>query len=120
MRKFNSTARNLLATTVAVGGLVVTLALPGCSMNNQEWHDDCTVTAKDTLYSSHDGNSSREYRLSTSCGTFAVEDTIAGGFNSWDTWQGLKEGARYDIRTGGYRVGFLSSFPSVLEVKPAK
>ncbi|AYR01122.1 hypothetical protein SEA_LEMOND_57 [Mycobacterium phage LeMond] len=109
-----------LAAAVAVGAVAAGAVLSGCSTSNQEWHNGCTVTAKDTLYSSSDGNTSREYRLSTSCGTFAVEDSIAGGFNSWDTWQALKEGARYDIRTGGYRVGFLSTFPTVLEVKPAK
>ncbi len=51
----------------------------------------------DVLYSSSDGNTSREYRLSTSCGTFAVEDTVAGGFDSWDLWQSPRRGGKPTI-----------------------
>ncbi|ASR85655.1 hypothetical protein SEA_AMGINE_54 [Mycobacterium phage Amgine] len=107
------------AAAGVAAGAVAAAVLSGCSSLNQEWHNGCKVTGKDTLYSSTDGNTSREYRLSTSCGPFVVEDTLAGGFNSWDTWQALEVGKTYDIRSGGFRVGFLSSFPSVLEVKPA-
>lgn len=107
----------LIKSTAAVA--VATVTLSGCASFNQEWHNGCTVTAKDTLYSSSDGNSTREYRLSTSCGPFVVEDTLAGGFNSWDTWQALQVGKSYDIRSGGYRIGFLSAFPSVIEIKAA-
>ncbi|WNM74141.1 hypothetical protein SEA_NERGAL_50 [Mycobacterium Phage Nergal] len=104
------------AAAAAIGAV----ALSGCASQNQEWHNGCTVKAKDVLYSSHDGNSSREYRLTTSCGAFSVEDSFAGGFNSWDTWQALAVGKTYDLKTGGYRVGWASMFPTVLEVKPAK
>mgnify|MGYP002621951030 CR=1 FL=1 len=32
-------------------------------------------------------------------------------------WAQIQEGERYDFRTGGYRIGFFSQFPYVLEVK---
>ncbi|AOE44574.1 hypothetical protein SEA_JUMBO_66 [Gordonia phage Jumbo] len=87
---------------------------------NQTWHSDCTVQNKDILYSSTEGNTSRTYRLTTSCGTFDVEDSFAGGFNSWDRWSQLKENETYDIKTGGYRIGVLSLFPVVIDQAPAK
>ncbi|WP_099024344.1 hypothetical protein [Mycolicibacterium palauense] len=110
---------NHIGVAALAGVAAAASVLTGCSLQNQQWHNDCVVIAKDVLYSSTDGNTSRDYRLSTSCGTFAVEDTLAGGFDSWDVWQSLDEGATYDLRTGGYRVGFFSMFPSVIEVRDA-
>lgn len=97
--------------------LALSATLSGCASMNQEWHYDCQVQHKDTLYSTTDGNSDREYRLTTSCGSFTVGDSFAGGFNSWDTWQRLQEGKTYDIKTGGYRAGWASMFPTVIEIK---
>lgn len=99
---------------VAIGAAVL---LSGCSTMNQAWHTGCVIRAKDVLYSSTDGNTSRNKRLSTSCGSFNVSDSLAGGFDSWDTWQRLEVGKTYDIKTGGFRVGILSQFPTVLEIK---
>lgn len=104
--------KKIIALTIATAAL-----LTGCSTMNQEWHRNCKVQAKDTLYDTTDGNSTRTYRLGTSCGSFNVEDSISGGFNSYDTWNAIEEGKTYDIRSGGYRLGFLSEFPSVLEIK---
>lgn len=101
----------------AAGIGAVAVALTSCSTAKQEWHNNCRVTAKDVLYSSVDGTTTRDYRLSTSCGTYEVGDSIAGGFNSWETWQALEVGKTYDIRAGGYRVGWASVFPTVLEIK---
>lgn len=98
--------------------VVAGAALAACSLQNQQEHTGCTVQAKDTLYSTTDGTSTRTYRLSTSCGNFNVEDSIAGGFNSWDLWQKLQVGKRYDLKTGGYRIGLTSTFPTLLEATP--
>ncbi|XAO35526.1 membrane protein [Gordonia phage Morgana] len=105
------------------GAVMAALTLPmltitGCSTMNQQWHRNCTIEAKDTLYGSNsEGGTTREYRLTTSCGTFTVGDTLAGGFSSWDTWASLEEGERYDLETGGYRIGLFSQFPSVISVE---
>ncbi|ARQ95496.1 secreted protein [Mycobacterium phage Shandong1] len=107
-----------LAAAVAVAA---TLTVPGCASSNQQWHNGCTVKAKDTLYSSSDGNTSRTKRLTTSCGSFDVEDAVeVGHFTSWDLWQQLEVGKTYDLFTGGKRIGWLSMFPTVLDVRPAK
>ncbi len=105
------------AAAAAIAGAA---AVSGCATSNQEWHNGCKVVAKDTLYSSTEGNTTRTKRVTTSCGSFNVEDAIeVGHFNSWDLWQQLEVGKTYDLFTGGPRVGFFSMFPVVLEVKPA-
>lgn len=109
--------RTITRAVAAAAIAVAAVGLTGCSNMNQQWHENCVIQQKDTLYSGANGNTSREYRLSTSCGTFTVGDTLAGGFNSWDTWNRLQEGKTYDLRTGGYRIGFFSQFPTVIEVR---
>lgn len=110
------------AIAMLAGGAV---SLVGCAAQNQEWHTGCTVTAKDILVdiSGSDGNTSttRTKRVSTDkCGSFDVSDALSvGQFDSWDLWTKLEVGKKYDIKSGGYRVGFFSMFPTVLEVKDA-
>lgn len=107
-----------LATIALSVAAVVTLS--GCAAMNQRWHENCTVNAKDVLYSGSDGNTSRTKRLTTSCGSFDVEDALSvGQFDSWDTWQHLEVGKTYDLKTGGPRIGFFSVFPVVIEVRDA-
>lgn len=106
----------------AAAGAVIAAALPACSYSNQEWHNDCKVIGKDILTSTSGNNgqvhTTRTKRLSTSCGAFNVGDSLAGGFNSWDTWQALEVGGTYNIHTGGPRIGWADVFPTVLEIKP--
>lgn len=87
---------------------------------NHQMHANCRVTGKDQLYSaSGDKNGSsttRTKRVSTSCGVFNVEDSIGGGFSSYDNWAKLEVGKTYDIETGGFRVGIFGSFPVVTRV----
>ncbi|WGH21062.1 membrane protein [Gordonia phage Fribs8] len=110
--------KSIAATLVTIAAL---FGVVGCSTMNQEWHNGCLVQAKDTLYGSDgNGGTKRDYRLSTSCGSFTVGDNISGGFNSWDLWNSINEGKTYDIKTGGYRIGFFSQFPNVLEVREVK
>lgn len=102
-----------IIAAAAVGGVM----LSGCALQNQQWHADCTVTAKDILYEkSDDGALDRKKRVSTTCGTFLAKDTLVGNFNSRD-WAALEVGKTYDIKTGGYRADVLSMFPTILEVR---
>lgn len=97
---------------------VAAVSLSGCAATNQQWHNACTIQAKDVLYSTVEGNSSRTKRLSTSCGSFDVEDALSvGHFSSWDIWQSLEVGKVYDLKTGGPRIGLFSIFPTVIEVR---
>ncbi|AJK27375.1 secreted protein [Mycobacterium phage Kratio] len=105
--------------TVAVAAVAVIVLPSACSLVNQQQHTGCTVTAKDMLYSANDGNMTRTKRVSTSCGSFDVEDSMAGGFTSWDLWASLEVGKSYDLKTGGYRMGWpASTFPVLLEATP--
>lgn len=107
-----TTLRSIAAVTIAAA------TLSGCAFQNQKWHADCTVQAKDMVYEKDDDGALRRVkRVSTTCGAFDVKGSLAGNYNDWDAWQQLEIGKVYDIRTGGYRVGFFSSFPTVLEVR---
>lgn len=105
----NKTAVAVLASIVAVA------TLSGCSSMNHQTHTNCLVTAKDRVITQ---GSSGEKRVVTSCGVFEVSDSMSGGFNSYDTYSELVVGRRYDIQTGGYRIGFLSQFPNIIGVTP--
>lgn len=114
-------ARVKIAAVAAAAAVMST----GCAAANQKWHSGCRVLAKDTLTEVHgsNGNTStkRTNRLSTSCGPFNVVDAWAAGVTeSWDLWQSLQVGKTYDIKTGGFRLGLLSEFPSVIEVREVR
>lgn len=111
MKKF---MRKTATLAVAV---VVAASSSGCAFMNRRWELDCLVKAKDTLYTGKQGAPNYERRIATSCGQFKVGDAWeAGMFNSYDVWSQIEVGKRYDIRVGGFRVGFMSMFPNVLEV----
>lgn len=98
------------------------VAAVSCSSMNHQMHANCRVTAKDQLYTTsgdkNETSTSRTKRVSTTCGAFNVEDSISGGFNSYDKWALLEVGKTYDIETGGFRVGIFGSFPVVTKVLP--
>ncbi|CPS04151.1 Uncharacterised protein [Mycobacteroides abscessus subsp. abscessus] len=113
--------------TAAITAICAALGISAsaCATSNQEWHRDCTVLSKDTLYDTSGSNghtsTTRKNRLSTSCGAFSVDDAWeVGSFNSWDLWARLEQGKVYDLKTGGYRNGFMGMFPVVLEIKGPK
>lgn len=98
---------------IAVAALsVAVLGVTGCAYANQTDYRGCVVEHKERLLNQ---GSSGEKRVHTTCGVFAVEDSLAGGFNSYDTYAQLTEGKAYDLRTGGYRVGLFSMFPTIIE-----
>ncbi|AWN03690.1 hypothetical protein PBI_JACE_70 [Gordonia phage Jace] len=98
---------------------VALVALPACSSMNQQ-DRVCTVhdKSREQHVSGSDGKTSTSYtnRVATSCGTFVVNDSIAGGYNSLDTFNALQVGHTYELRTGDYRVGFLDMFPNIIEI----
>ena len=103
--------RRIAAAVIAIGALAL---LPACSSVNQKWHHDCVVDSKERLL---DQGTSGDKRVYTSCGSFTVEDSFAGGYSSQDVYNRLVEGETYSIRTGDFRVGLLSKFPNVIEVE---
>lgn len=105
------------AIKAAAAAAAIAATMTGCTFANQQWRNNCRVTSKDVLYSVVDGASNRTQRVSTTCGAFDVTSSLAGGFNSWDNWEALQVDKVYDIRTGGFRIGIMSNFPTVLEVR---
>lgn len=78
-------------------------------------HEACMIEGKESI-NTGDGH---EYRVYTDCGNFTVTDEMfAGNFHASDTYAGLKEKHAYDLRTRGWRIEFLSSFPNIYEATP--
>ena len=58
------------------------------------------------------------YVFYTDKGTFKLEDDmLRGNYYSSDVYGKLKQDSTYTIKTSGYRIGFMSSYPNIIEVK---
>jgi hypothetical protein len=50
-------------------------------------------------------------------GEFKIEDTIAyGNFSSSSLYGKLKAGNKYRVKITGWRVGFMSTYPNIVEI----
>jgi hypothetical protein len=98
---------------IAVCFVVGIVALSVASAYASEDVRTCTVTEKDRT---RNGNSGSDMRIYTQeCGTLAVRDILwRGQFDSADIYSDLETGNSYQIRTVGWRIPFLSEFPSVV------
>lgn len=79
----------------------------------------CTVTDKDrTTVTPRDGTSRSDSRIYTEqCGTMQVADLLTQGqFDSADIYASIEAGHTYKITTVGWRIPFLSAFPTILGV----
>jgi hypothetical protein len=77
-------------------------------------YTNCVVTKTDRTTNSDNQSQARVY--TENCGTFEVSDNLfKGQFNSADTFGALVPGETYDFETIGFRNGFLSIFPNILE-----
>jgi hypothetical protein len=58
------------------------------------------------------------YLVYTDKGTFKLEDDMfRGNFYSSDVYGKLKQDSTYKFKTAGYRIGFMSEYPNIIEVK---
>lgn len=91
----------------------VALTSTGCSQVNQR---EVTVTIEDKERVC-DGENSCKYLVFTDQGTFENTDSLlTGKFDSSDVYGRLKEGRTYTLKVAGYRQGFLSMYPNILEI----
>jgi hypothetical protein len=77
----------------------------------------CTVTDKDrTTVTSRDSAPRSDMRIYTEdCGTMQVSDLLTQGqFESADIYAAIEPGHTYQITTVGWRIGWLSAFPTIL------
>lgn len=105
-----------------VGAIVVVL-LVGAGIGVALWSESanettrtCTVTDKDRTTVTQEGTSRSDMRIYTDgCGTLTVGDLMTRGqFNSADIYAAIEPGTTYDITTVGWRVAWLSAFPTIL------
>lgn len=76
---------------------------------------DCTVTDKQAIgRTDEDGRNTTDYRVFSSCGTFAVQDDpFIGQWNSADTFGSIQVDKTYNFEAYGWRNGLFSTFPNI-------
>lgn len=109
-------------TLTIAGGITVLLLIAGAigtalwSESANETTRTCTVTDKDrTTVSTGDGSRSDMRIYTADCGTLTVTDLMTRGqFDSSDIYANIETGSTYEITTVGWRIPWLSAFPTVL------
>lgn len=102
-------------------GLIASVVYGVAYFSSQTELTNCVVSSKDrsvSVTSDGEGNvtSSTSHRVYTSCGVFEVNDNLLLlKFNSADTYGFLEDGKSYNLKVVGWRNGFLSLFPNILE-----
>jgi hypothetical protein len=78
-----------------------------------------TVTGKERIVKSDgDGNIESFYLVYTDKGTMKLEDDLfRGNWNSSDVYGSLRNDSTYTFTTSGYRIGFFSMYPNIIEVQ---
>ena len=76
------------------------------------------VTGKERTIKSDGDKIESFYLVYTDKGTMKLEDDVLrGNWYSSDVYGRLQEGTTYTFTTSGYRFGFFSSYPNIIEVK---
>lgn len=74
----------------------------------------CTVESKDRTSGDH-GSNVRIY--TKECGVLTIaDDVFQGRFNSADQYAKIGAGHTYEFKTVGWRNGFFSQFPNIINV----
>lgn len=99
--------------------LVIIAAIIGAIWSTIAWNQHHTMTCVvDTKQATAKSGGGNQYLIYTkNCGQLQVADSITQGkFNSTDTYAAIKEGHSYTFDTVGWRNGFFSAYPNILEV----
>jgi hypothetical protein len=77
------------------------------------------VEGKERITKQNGGNAIKSfYVVYTDKGTFKLEDDmLRGNYYSSDVYGKLKENSTYTFKTSGYRIGWASEYPNIIEVK---
>lgn len=107
-----------VASAIIIGLLVVGgIGAAVYAERGNETTRTCTVTDKDrTTISNRDTGTRSDMRIYTEdCGTMQVSDLMTQGqFESADIYAAIEPGHTYEITTVGWRIGWLSAFPTIL------
>jgi hypothetical protein len=108
-------------TAMAALALLVLIAIGygiyAFAWNNTTETKVCTVQEKQATSQKEGGTN---YILFTKeCGQLQVADSwFQGNFNSTDLYASIHEGNSYTVKTVGWRNGFFSTYPNVIEATP--
>lgn len=77
-----------------------------------------TVTDKERIVKKSGESIESYYLIYTEDGTLKLEDELLyGNFNSSDWYGKIKVDSTYEFTTIGFRIGFLSEYPNIVEYK---
>jgi hypothetical protein len=103
----------ILVVAMIVGGIAFEIS----SYTNVNTFE-AKVEGKERITEKSGDNIESFYLVYTDKGTFKLEDDIfRGNFYSSDVYGKLKQDSTYKFKTSGYRIGFISSYPNIIEVK---
>lgn len=103
-------------------GLVAIVAIAGIGYNIASFTNKetvkTTVTDKERIVKKSGENIESYYLIYTEDGTLKLEDELLyGNFNSSDWYGNIKVDSTYEFTTIGFRIGFLSEYPNIVEYK---
>jgi hypothetical protein len=76
------------------------------------------VSGKERITQKSGDNIKSYYLVYTDHGTLKLEDDIfRGNWRSSDVYGSLRTDSTYTFKVSGYRIGFISSYPNIIEVK---
>lgn len=102
--------------------LVVVFIIGIIAFDISSYNNVKTITAKvegkERITESSGDKIESFYLVYTDKGTFKLEDDLfRGNFYSSDVYGKLRQDSTYTFKTSGYRIGFVSSYPNIIEVK---
>ena len=105
-----------IAIPIIIAAVLAAITYP--AIYYSQWDTQvATVTDKQRITKTVDGNDQSYYLVYTDKGTFKVEDSIVlFRFNSSDLYGSIKQDSTYTFQTVGFRAGFLSEYPNVVTV----
>ena len=103
-----------IAIPIIIAAVLAAITYP--AIYYSKWDTQvATVTDKQRITKTVDGNDQSYYLVYTDKGTFKVEDSIVlFRFNSSDLYGSIKQDSTYTFRTVGFRAGFFSEYPNVV------
>jgi len=76
------------------------------------------VTEKERIVTKNGDNLDSYYLIYTENGTYKLEDELLyGNFHSSDWYGKIKVDSTYEFTTIGFRIGFISEYPNIVEFK---
>jgi hypothetical protein len=103
----------VIGVVAIVGSIIFNIA---AYMNTETF--TAKVSGKERVVKQTGDNIDSYYLVYTDHGTLKLEDDILrGNWRSSDIYGSLRADSTYTFQVSGYRIGFTSSYPNIIEVK---